>query len=328
MFGFVTAVALAAVAARAAEEDSPPPAPPASHPTPSKAVDANDVGTGLSSTPLSTNYSWFGTRPGQPEKGTYLGVNTSPAPAALQKQLQLKSGVGLVVDAVDAASPAEKAGVKQFDILHKIDDQLVINAEQLAVLIRTYPAGKEVKLTVIREGKPQQLTAALAERELPQFHVFFNDFVGAAGGDPVNPLGVIATTAAPATRNAVEQARQIVLSDGVSVRTTVAVPDGGTLLLRTPDGKQELRAARLTIEDDQHRMTLSTRDGRRQLKVQDKSGKVLFDGPIQTKEELEKIPSDLRRTYDELLLEYAKDWKDAKDADNAAQPQTKPAGKK
>src|SRR3712207_9323662 len=57
---------------------------------------------------------------GQPEKVAYLGVNTSPAQPALQKQLQLKAGVGLVVDGVEADSPAGRAGVKEFDVLHKL----------------------------------------------------------------------------------------------------------------------------------------------------------------------------------------------------------------
>src|SRR5688572_5121192 len=88
---------------------------------------------------------WFyAYSPAESPKAAYLGVTTSPAQPALQKQLQLRPGFGLVVDAVDSGSPAEQAGVKQYDILHKLDDQLLVNAEQFVVLVRSYGPGSKV----------------------------------------------------------------------------------------------------------------------------------------------------------------------------------------
>src|SRR4051812_14577750 len=72
------------------------------------------------------------------EKGAWLGVNTSPPPHVLRQQLQLPRGVGLVVDMVAPDSPAQAAGVKQYDVLHKLNDQILINQQQLAVLVRTF----------------------------------------------------------------------------------------------------------------------------------------------------------------------------------------------
>ncbi len=100
------------------------------------------------------------------EKGPYLGVSASSAPASLRHQVQLPAGVGLVVDFISTKSPADDAGLKQFDILHKLNDQLLINPQQLAVLVRTFKPGDEVMLAIIRDGKPQTLTLRLAEKEL------------------------------------------------------------------------------------------------------------------------------------------------------------------
>jgi hypothetical protein len=242
--------------------------------------------------------AFYAVQPAAPSKASYLGLNTSPAPAALQKQLQLKTGVGLVVDAVDADSPAAKAGVKEFDVLHKLDDQLLINNEQLAVLVRSMEVGREVKLTVIREGKPQTMTAKLSERTLQPLRLRLsgiNDYRrGGAGGEP------------------------LVASSGVIVGGDVAANlDYGALgiapaqpqmlrgiLLNTPDGKQKVSAARVTIEDEKHKLSVSTGgDGHKRLKVQDKAGRVLFDGPIETKADLDKVPTDLRRAYEQLLID-------------------------
>lgn len=100
-------------------------------------------------------------------KAAYLGVTTTPAPKSLRHQVELPNGVGLVVDTVAPDSPAAAAGLKQHDLLHKIDDQILVNPQQLAVLVRTHKTGDSVKLTVLRGGKPVELTAKLVEKDLP-----------------------------------------------------------------------------------------------------------------------------------------------------------------
>lgn len=94
----------------------------------------------------------------------FLGVSTMPAPDSLRQRVELPPGIGLVVQSVEPGSPAEQAGVKQYDILHKLNDQLLVNMEQLSVLVRTFKPGEEVRLTVVRGGRAQELTARLGER--------------------------------------------------------------------------------------------------------------------------------------------------------------------
>jgi C-terminal processing protease CtpA/Prc len=100
------------------------------------------------------------------EPGTFLGVGVSEASGALSHQLKLKPGVGLVVDMVQPESPAAKAGVQQYDVLEKLDDQLLVNLPQLMTLVRMHKAGDSVTLTLIREGARQTVTANLADRRI------------------------------------------------------------------------------------------------------------------------------------------------------------------
>jgi hypothetical protein len=100
------------------------------------------------------------------QKGTYLGVSASPAPTVIRKQLALPEGMGLVVDIVVPNSPAAEAGLREFDVMQKLDDQLLVNPEQLAVLVRSHKPGEEIKLTVFREGRLTTLTAKLTEHEI------------------------------------------------------------------------------------------------------------------------------------------------------------------
>ena len=101
------------------------------------------------------------------ETVAFLGVAATPASRAMSSQLRLPAGVGLVVQHVVTDSPAEEAGLRRDDVLHKLDDQLLVNAEQLAVLVRTFAPGDEVELTVIRAGGSTKLEATLAERQQP-----------------------------------------------------------------------------------------------------------------------------------------------------------------
>jgi hypothetical protein len=225
-----------------------------------------------------------------PTKTTYLGVSTSSAPPALQKQLQLKAGVGLVVDGCETGSPAEKAGVKEFDVLHKLDDQLLINTEQLGVLVRSMESGKACNLTVIREGASQVLPVTLGQRDVPPMRFAFRN-VDSGFGE-----AVFVDLAGQPSR--VVTGGQLFTPNPVSA-----------IRLHTPDGKQELTAARITIENDKHKMTVSSPEGGKHLRVEDKKGKVLFDGPISTAEELERVPADLRQAYTEVLKDYSVDTK-------------------
>jgi hypothetical protein len=100
------------------------------------------------------------------EKAAYLGVATSPASAVLRKQLKLPEGVGLVIDFVEPASPAHDAGLEQFDIALRLDEQILINPQQLAVLVRTFKPGAEIKLELLREGMPTRVAVKLVEREV------------------------------------------------------------------------------------------------------------------------------------------------------------------
>ena len=83
---------------------------------------------------------------------TTLGVHVSEVSQALRKQLKLPSGVGLLVDHIVTGSAAATAGLQRYDVLHKFDNQLLINSDQLEVLVRMRKPGSKVTLSVIRDG--------------------------------------------------------------------------------------------------------------------------------------------------------------------------------
>jgi S1-C subfamily serine protease len=70
---------------------------------------------------------------------------------------------GAKVRSVGTDSPAEKAGIKEGDVIVRFDGETVRSAAQLARLVAETPAGRSVAIEVSRGGATQKLTAILAE---------------------------------------------------------------------------------------------------------------------------------------------------------------------
>jgi len=70
---------------------------------------------------------------------------------------------GASVRSVAEASSAEKAGIKEGDVIVRFDGETVRSASQLGRLVAETPAGRAVAIEVARGGATQKLTATLAE---------------------------------------------------------------------------------------------------------------------------------------------------------------------
>jgi hypothetical protein len=97
-------------------------------------------------------------------RDVWIGVAVSPVSAALAHQLRLDEGTGVVVESVYPNTPAQKAGVQQYDVIERIDDQPVGGPEQFSAVVRSHRSGGKVTLAIIREGEPTDLTVKLSRR--------------------------------------------------------------------------------------------------------------------------------------------------------------------
>ncbi|HET9348326.1 MAG TPA: trypsin-like peptidase domain-containing protein [Arthrobacter sp.] len=69
--------------------------------------------------------------------------------------------IGAEVATVEPGSAADKAGVKVGDVVTKFQDLAISDPNQLTAAVREQPAGASVKVTVLRDGKEQQLDVTL-----------------------------------------------------------------------------------------------------------------------------------------------------------------------
>src|SRR5437588_9790578 len=261
--------------------------------------------------------------PGHHESGpkvpvTYLGVEISQVPDVVSEQVGLAKGLGLVVEYVEPNSPAASAGIQQNDIIKMLNDQILIEPSQLRKLLQTFSEGTEVTLTILRKGKEQKITAKLAKKEVPQRHSLIPggnhdwhwdfDETGDVGeqmqelkeqlkeqlGD--TQRGIIrgaVMKAHEAARRAREDARR------AADEIRIFCEENGALKASRID----LGKAQIVFSDDKGELKLQSVDGNKLLTAKDPQGKLLFSGPVETKEDLDKIPADVRQRYDTLQEE-------------------------
>ena len=91
----------------------------------------------------------------------WLGVQIQPVTADIADSLGLKDTKGALVADLTLRSPAVTAGIKPGDTILKVNDQDVTSDRDLAKIIGNFTPGKEVKLAIIRDGKPETVTVTL-----------------------------------------------------------------------------------------------------------------------------------------------------------------------
>lgn len=93
----------------------------------------------------------------------WLGISIDDVTAEKAKELKLPAERGVLVNDVDADSPAAKAGLKKGDVITEFAGQRVEGVAQFRRYVRETPAGRTVNMTIWRDGKAQQITATLGD---------------------------------------------------------------------------------------------------------------------------------------------------------------------
>jgi membrane-associated protease RseP (regulator of RpoE activity) len=89
----------------------------------------------------------------------WLGVFTGDVDEAARERANLGEGKGIQIESVVDGSPAEKAGLRQGDILVEAGGRPVKSVEDLRAALRQNGPGRAMKLSVIRDGKARDIEA-------------------------------------------------------------------------------------------------------------------------------------------------------------------------
>ncbi|MDP8984316.1 MAG: DegQ family serine endoprotease [Pseudomonadota bacterium] len=102
-------------------------------------------------------------RYGQVKRGV-LGVNIYNVTPEIAKEFGLADSSGALVAGVAPGSSAERAGIKTGDIITSINGVTMKGSGELRNAIGMLRVGDKVDIGLLRDGKPRQVTALIAER--------------------------------------------------------------------------------------------------------------------------------------------------------------------
>jgi S1-C subfamily serine protease len=105
--------------------------------------------------------------------GSWVGVGVSDVTGDAVTRLKLKEERGVEIVTVSPGGPAEKAGLKEHDVVLEFNGQRVDSTEQFRRLIRETPVGRTAKMIVSRDGVNMTFNVVLGER--PSTHVLRDD---------------------------------------------------------------------------------------------------------------------------------------------------------
>jgi len=94
----------------------------------------------------------------------FIGVTLETVTPSLQRALGLAIATGAIVQEVTPETPAERAGLRPYDVIRSVDGRDVTSSDELIRDVSGRAPGSVTKLQVLRDGREQDVLVKLAER--------------------------------------------------------------------------------------------------------------------------------------------------------------------
>lgn len=213
-----------------------------------------------------------------------LGLHAEPVPAVLATHLRLKENTGLVVVQVVKDSPAEKAGIKQHDIILEMNGQAVSgDVEAFRKAVRDLKPDAKIDLKVLREGKKVDVRGIEVPAAKPEEEQASIQIIGPGQFMELAPAGRQFMTFGPTTR------LETIPGGKGDATTTVTIDKKNAFTINHAEGKVKITLAG-RIEDGKARpSSVTIRDGSNTSKY-----KSVDEVPSPHKETIEKLLKNVK----------------------------------
>jgi len=200
-------------------------------------------------------------RDGRVTRG-YLGVMIQDVTPALAKEFKLKENHGALVGEVTEHSPAEKAGLKEGDVILEFNGKKVSDSRHLKLEVARTQPGESVPLKVLRDGSTKNLEVAV--KEMPGQERFSRNDNNSAGDKEDNGTlnGVTVGDLDRQARQQFDLPRNI---NGVVVTDVDPNSPAAEAGLKPGDIIQEINRKPVKTADEAVKMTEKTTDDKRTL---------------------------------------------------------------
>ncbi|MDB4997474.1 MAG: HtrA protease/chaperone protein, partial [Myxococcaceae bacterium] len=171
-----------------------------------------------------------------------LGALIQEVDAPLAKALGLDRPKGALVEELEPGGPAEKAGVRQGDVILSVNGTEIAHAHDLPRVVARNAPGARVTLQIVRDKTPLTFQATLAElKDEPSS----DGQPGASPKGPAPELG-LELTDAPGGGALVNRVLAGSVADGSLARGDIILEINRAPVGRGADATQKLRAATTT----------------------------------------------------------------------------------
>lgn len=240
---------------------------------------------------------------GTSEPRAMLGVATAAVSPSLRDYLGLDPGFGIQIHDVVPDSPAAQSGLKEQDILTRLDDQLLISPEHLALLINARSPGDTVVFHLIRKGEKKRIEAVLGalDPDLIRAAVLSGPLPEAGENPSLRDRGWEDEMRKQQEiwegwiRNRIDHGPAPGSSDGRSHRE--ANRDGAGFPIRV-FGKEGI----VTIDNPRGSVTLVTEGGESEITIRDPDGEILHEGVYDPEKGVEALPEEARELLRNMEL--------------------------
>jgi serine protease Do len=189
----------------------------------------------------------------------YIGVVLRDVDSDLQRSLKLALDEGAMVQDVTDGSPAERAGIRPYDVIQSFNQSRVITDDQLIREISAQKPGSAAELRLVRDGREHTITVKLAER--PPRTLVSTEPVSAPRGTRPNQDQVLGLTVRDLDANAFNryqlprQTRGVLITrvEPLSVSFDADVESGSVLL--------EINRKPIQSVEDYRRLALEANPG-------------------------------------------------------------------
>jgi len=191
----------------------------------------------------------------------YLGVFLQPMDEELAKSFGLKGTQGALVNKVMPQTPAEKAGIREEDVVIKFDGQDIKDVQDLQMKVANTPVGKKVPVVVWRDNKEVVLSMVIGEMPSEEEMAKMSE----KGEETWRGMRVSALTPEIKQRLSIKDVEGVIVT---SVEPGSAAAEAGIapgMIIRTIDGKQikgltEYRTVTKSISGEKDVRLLVTRE--------------------------------------------------------------------
>jgi Do/DeqQ family serine protease len=158
----------------------------------------------------------------------WIGMSVQPVTAEIAESIGLKSPAGVIVRGLYPDSPAEKAGIKEGDIVFSVDGSPISNEQEMHYRLALSRIGETTTLDVMRKGdRGEREVTLVAPPENPK-----RDQRTLVGKHPLNGFTVANLSPALSLELGIDNqaARGVVVLAGSNTTIAATIPPGAIIL--------------------------------------------------------------------------------------------------